>query len=132
MHIWQYINLFNISIFNKFQQQEQFWFHQFIFLSKHFKPNFKKCERIFWRILFSDKISNYSEPPNTRLSGIQMVIFRTVFGSGFWMLKTRWLPNLVFKWSAIFLPFENRTGPFFTTSLDRFITKHFLFMTFFK
>jgi hypothetical protein len=28
-----------------------------------------------------------------------------------------------------FLPFENRTGHFLTTSLDHFIIKYFLFMT---
>jgi hypothetical protein len=29
----------------------------------------------------------YSEPPNTGLSGIQMVIYRTLFVSGFRMVK---------------------------------------------
>jgi hypothetical protein len=36
--------------------------------------------------LKSDNFDNnfdYSEPPNTRPSGIQMVIFRTLFKSGF-------------------------------------------------
>jgi hypothetical protein len=79
----------------------------------------------------------YSEPPNTGPSGIRMVIFRTLFKSGYRMalaailLKPfkNWTKRPVFEWSAILLPFENRTGPFFTTSLDGFIIKYFLFMT---
>ncbi len=49
---------------------------------------------------------NYSEPPNTGLSGIQMVIFRTQFVSGFQMVVM-------------------------TTTLDRFIMKKIFFMTIF-
>jgi hypothetical protein len=33
----------------------------------------------------SKLVEAYSEPPNTGLSGIQMVIFRTFFGFGFQM-----------------------------------------------
>jgi hypothetical protein len=50
----------------------------------------------------------YSNPPNTGLSGIQMVIFRTLFVSGFQMVA-----------AILFLSFEIRTG-YFLTSLDRF------------
>jgi hypothetical protein len=32
-------------------------------------------------------VLGYSDPPNTRPSGIRMVIFRTLFGSGFQMVK---------------------------------------------
>jgi hypothetical protein len=37
------------------------------------------------------KIILYSEHPNTGPSGIRMVIFRTLFVSGFRMVKARWL-----------------------------------------
>jgi hypothetical protein len=53
-------------------------------------------------------LSTYSTPPNTGLSGIRMVIFRTIFLSGFQMVS-----------AILFLLFEIRTG-YFLTSLDRF------------
>ncbi len=54
----------------------------------------------------------YSTPPNTGLSGIRMVIFRTQFVSGFQM--------------------HSKSGPdIFLTSLDRFGIKNILFMTLF-
>jgi hypothetical protein len=52
----------------------------------------------------------YSEHPKAGLSGFQMVISRTLFGSGFQM------------------PFESRSEDFLT-SLDRFVVNKIFFMT---
>jgi hypothetical protein len=79
-------------------------------------------------------IFNYSEPPSTRPSGIQMVIFWTLFVSGFRMVLA---VNLFFtiqkpdKKSGFRMvePFESWTEVFLSSSLDRFIIKYFLFMT---
>jgi hypothetical protein len=56
----------------------------------------------------------YSEPPNTGPSGIRMVIFQTLFKSGFQMVKGSHFVKTIQKpeWSAICLPFENRTEVF--------------------
>jgi hypothetical protein len=63
--------------------------------------------------------TRYSIQPNTGLSGIRMAIFRTLFGSGYQMA------------AILFLPFENQTEVFLTSSLDYFDIKNILFMTIF-
>jgi hypothetical protein len=72
-------------------------------------------------VLLGDK---YSIHPKAGSSGFQMVISRTLFGSGFQMVGHLVLAAIllkpfenqtkspVFEWSAIFLPFENRTEVF--------------------
>jgi hypothetical protein len=59
------------------------------------------------RVKYSDHLNTgivlYSHPPNTRPSGIRMVIFRTLFKSGFQMVKWH---NLA---AILFLAYENRT-----------------------
>jgi hypothetical protein len=56
--------------------------------------------------LISQYLKKHGEPPNTGLSGIRMVIFRTLFKSGFRMA----LAAILLK------PFENRTTPVFEWS----------------
>jgi hypothetical protein len=60
-----------------------------------------------------DLFGEYSNPPNTEPSGIQMVIFQTLLGSGFQMvvmtasldrlIKKRVIKNILFmpKWSRL-------------------------------
>jgi hypothetical protein len=67
------------------------------------------------KIMVGDEV--YSNPPNTKLSGIQMVIFRTLFVSGFQMVV-----------AILFLPFEILTR-YFLTCLDHFGTNKIFFMT---
>jgi hypothetical protein len=62
----------------------------------------------------------YSRPPNTEPSDIRMVIFRTLFITGFQMVA-----------AILFLPFEIRTG-YFLNSLDRFGMNKIFFMTIYK
>jgi hypothetical protein len=95
------------------------------------KPD-RNCVRkmIIW--ILDDPVlewSLYSEPPNTRLSGIRMVIFRTLFVSSIWMvlgailLKNIQIPDFFVRFSnggTIWKP--DRT--FLTASLDRFGKKN--------
>jgi hypothetical protein len=64
-------------------------------------------------------VYEYSIPLNTEPSGFRMVTFRTLFLSGFQMA------------AILFLPFENWTEVFLTSSLDRFGIKNILFMRIF-
>jgi hypothetical protein len=63
----------------------------------------------------------YSDPPNTGLSGFQMVIFRTLLKSGFQMVLAAILLKTIRK--------PDRT--FLTASLDGFGMKKIFFMTLF-
>jgi hypothetical protein len=88
-----------------------------------------------WYVLRNVK---YSEPPNTGLSGIQMVIFRTVFKSGFQMVLAYILfftirkPDKKSGFQMVHHLFTiwNPDQSFLTSSLDSFIKNIFFLWPF--